>query len=183
MKAQPRRDPQDQSSFLLPYPKGFLRFVMRLPIPLYRLHLGWLLGKRFLLLEHLGRRSNEWRRAVIEVVDHDPQEESYVVAAAWGAHSDWFRNIQRTPGVYVTVSTHRFAALAQPISPSEAARHLKAYSVRSPAAFKQIGSRLVGETSGDADQIIQAFVSVIPFVKLTPVRIDGHVPSEGRIGR
>jgi hypothetical protein len=30
-------------------PHGLLRFGLRLPIWLYRLHLGWLLGNRFLL--------------------------------------------------------------------------------------------------------------------------------------
>ena len=74
----------------------------------------------------------------------------------------------------------RFAVLAQPISPSEAARHLKAYSIRSPAAFKQIGSRLIGETSGDVDQIIPAFLDAIAFVKSTPVITDGRAPSERR---
>ena len=38
-------------------PAGALRLAFRLPIYLYRLDLGWLLGHRFLLLVHRGRES------------------------------------------------------------------------------------------------------------------------------
>jgi deazaflavin-dependent oxidoreductase (nitroreductase family) len=160
--------PQSHTSFQIPYPKGFLRLVMRSPIFLYRLHLGWLLGKHFLLLEHRGRRSGILRHAVIEVVDHNPQDGTYVVAAA-RARSDWFQNILATPSVHVTVTTHRFPAVARQLSREEAAPHLHAYSVRNPFAFRQIGSWLVGESLRDTEGIIQAFVETIPFVEFSPV--------------
>jgi deazaflavin-dependent oxidoreductase (nitroreductase family) len=159
-----------QPSFQIPYPKGILRLVMRLPILLYRLHLGWLLGKRFLLLEHRGRRSGILRKAVIEVVDYDPQEETYVAAAAWGRRSDWFLNILAEPDVHVTVGAHRFPATARQLSNEEAEQHLQTYSVRHPFAFKQIGSWLVGKRSGKPEEIIQAFVAAVPFVEFAPVR-------------
>jgi len=161
--------PQSHTSFQIPYPKGILRLFMRSPIFLYRLHLGWLLGKRFLLLEHRGRRSGILRHAVIEVVDHNPQDGTYVVAAAWGAQSDWFQNILAAPNIYVTVSTHRFPAVARQLSREEAAPHLHAYSVRNPFAFRQIGSWLVGESSRDTEGIIRAFVETIPFMEFSPV--------------
>ena len=141
---------------------------MRFPILLYRLRLGWLLGKRFLLLEHRGRKSGIMRRAVIEVVDYDPQEGSYVVAAAWGTQSDWYQNILVQPSVYVTVSTHRFPATARRLSKEDSERHLRSYSVRNPLAFRQIGAWLVGESSHDTEDIIRAFVETIPFVKFAP---------------
>jgi hypothetical protein len=49
-------------------PTGWVRALLRLPILLYRLHLGWLLGHRFLLLTHVGRKSGLQRRTVLEVV-------------------------------------------------------------------------------------------------------------------
>ena len=47
-------------------PGKALRLGLRLPIWLYRLHLSWLLGERFLLLTHTGRNSGlprVWRSA------------------------------------------------------------------------------------------------------------------------
>ena len=161
--------PQSHTSFQIPYPKGFLRLVMRFPILLYRLRLGWLLGKRFILIEHRGRKSGMTRRAVIEVVDHDPQEGVYVVAAAWGAQSDWFQNILVEPNVFVTVSAQRFPATARRLSEEDSERHLRSYSVRNPLAFRQIGSWLVRESSHDTENIIRAFVETIPFVEFAPV--------------
>jgi deazaflavin-dependent oxidoreductase (nitroreductase family) len=170
----PDHPPQSRTSFRLPYPKGFLRLIMRFPILLYRLRLGWLLGQRFLLLEHRGRRSGKPKHAVIEVVDHDPNDGSYVVAAAWGAQSDWFKNILATPGVHVTVSTNRFPATAERIPEHEAARHLRAYAERNPFAFNRLGSLLIGQSTRDTEEVVQAFATSIPFVKFSPIRSDGQ---------
>lgn len=164
-----RNEPRSRSSFQIPYPKGILRRAMRVPILLYQIHLGWLLGKRFLLLEHCGRRSGILRKAVVEVVDYDPHRGTYVVAAAWGRRSDWFLNILAEPDVHVTVGAHRFPATARQLSSEEAAGHLQTYSVRHPFAFKQIGSWLVGRRSREPKEIIQAFVAAIPFVEFSPV--------------
>jgi hypothetical protein len=51
-------------------PKGLLRLMLRLPIWLYRLRLGWLLGNRFLLLTHVGRKTGLPHQTVVEVVSH-----------------------------------------------------------------------------------------------------------------
>jgi len=45
-------------------PTGASRLAFRLPIYLYRLNLGWLLGHRFLMLVHRGRRSGLLRETV-----------------------------------------------------------------------------------------------------------------------
>ena len=44
---------------------------MRLPIPLYRASLGWMLGSRLVMIEHLGRVSGERRFAVVEVLSQE----------------------------------------------------------------------------------------------------------------
>ena len=53
-------------------PTGVSRWLFRMPIGLYRLRLGWLLGDRFLLLHHTGRKSGLPRQAVVEVVTREP---------------------------------------------------------------------------------------------------------------
>jgi deazaflavin-dependent oxidoreductase (nitroreductase family) len=142
---------------------------MRFPIWLYRLKLGWLLGQRFLLLEHRGRKSGMMRQAVIEVVDQDPHKGSYVVAAAWGHQSDWYKNIEAEPHVKIGVGTQRFPALAKTLSADDAAQHLNAYATKHPFAFRQLGSLLIGSKSHDTMQIIESFIEAIPFVEFLPV--------------
>jgi len=157
-----------KSSIQLPYPSGLLRIVMRFPILLYQMKLGWLLGKRFFLLEHRGRKSGTIRKAVIEVVDHNVQKGSYIVAAAWGNQSDWYKNIEADPKVNIGVGTKRFPAFAMKLSPDDAAQHLTAYAAKHPFAFKQLGSLLIGSESHDPVQIVKSFLDAIPFVEFIP---------------
>ena len=69
-------------------PAGASRLAFRLPIYLYRLNLGWLLGHRGLLLVHQGRRSSLLRETVLEVVLYDPATRKSVVLSAWGEKAD-----------------------------------------------------------------------------------------------
>jgi len=38
-----------------------MKIFLRMPVWLYRLHLGWLLGNRFLCIAHRGRKSGKLR--------------------------------------------------------------------------------------------------------------------------
>ena len=127
------------------YPRGLLRWGLRLPIWLYRVHLGWLLGERFLLLEHVGRRSGCKRQAVIEVVKHDPESDSYFVVSGWGRRSDWFQNLKRIGEATIWVGRRRLQVHAQEISTEEATDVLADYTRRYPRAFKELTRLFLGE--------------------------------------
>lgn len=71
------------------HPHGMVRLGFRLPIWLFRLHLGWLLGGRFLLLTHKGRTSGKLHQTVLEVLQHDQIHDTYAVFSGWGEQSDW----------------------------------------------------------------------------------------------
>ena len=159
----------NKPSIQLRYPSGLLRALMRFPILLYRLHLGWLLGKRFLLLEHRGRKSGMVRKVVIEVVDYDIGKGSYVVAAAWGNKSDWYKNIAAESNVQIGVGTKRFPAVAKTLSAEQAAEHLNSYASKHPFAFRQLGSLLIGSKSHATVEIIKSFIEAIPFVEFIPI--------------
>lgn len=159
---------KNKPSIKLAHPSGLWRIIFRLPILLYRLKLGWLFGERALLLEHRGRKSGIIRKAVIEVVDHDVQKDSYIVAAAWGNQADWYKNIKAQPNVRVEVGTKRFDAFAKMLSIDEAAQHLSTYATKHPLAFRQLGSHLFGFKSHDTMQNIQSMTEAIPFVEFIP---------------
>ena len=60
------------TAFQLPEPpRGWKAKLWRAPIWFYRIGLGGLFGKRFLLLNHIGRVSGQIRQAVVEVVNFD----------------------------------------------------------------------------------------------------------------
>ncbi len=88
-------------------PAGLARRLYRAPIALYRIGLGFLMGGRFLMVEHTGRKSDQPRYTVLEVVRYDRDADTYVVASGWGERSDWFRNVTKTPDIYVSSGLRR----------------------------------------------------------------------------
>ena len=73
-------------------PRGLLR-RLRLPVWLYRLRLGRLLGRRFVMVTHTGRKSGRQHPDCPGVVRYDPATGVVVVASGLGEKADWFRNI------------------------------------------------------------------------------------------
>lgn len=107
-----------------------VRTIVRVPIWMYRAHLGSVFGSRLLLLEHRGRRSGLPRLVVLEVVDH-PAENRYVVASGFGEQSQWLRNVAADPHVRVSVGRRRLVpATAHRLSPDAGAAALAAYARR-----------------------------------------------------
>ncbi len=151
-----------------------MRLALRAPILLYRMYLGFLLGKRFVYLEHRGRRSGIIRRVVIEVVDYDPRGKSVVVMAAWGEKADWYENILADPHVTITVGSKRYRAIARMLSKDEAKAHLQVYAKRHPAAFKELDVLVEGGGKREPEQIIQTFLDTMPAVVFSPEESNGR---------
>jgi deazaflavin-dependent oxidoreductase (nitroreductase family) len=124
-------------------PGGLLRLLLRIPIWLYRIGLGWLLGERFLLLTHTGRKSGLSRRAVLEVVAHDREKDIYYVARGFGETTDWFLNIQKTPHVRIRTGHRSFDALAMVLPAKYGEQILRDYARRHPGAWRAL-SRVMG---------------------------------------
>lgn len=153
--------------------RGGLRWVLRLPIWLYRARLGWLLGDRFLMLNHIGRKSGLPRQTVLEVVRHDAATDAYVVAAAWGEKSHWFCNIQKISEVVVHVQGRRFEATAVRLSVEEGERELFDYARRHPMAFGELTGLLMGERLKGAEEDCRRLAQMIPLVAFRPREAKG----------
>ena len=111
------------------------RWLARAPIGLYRARLGFLLGSRLLMLEHLGRKSGTRRYAVLEVVAR-PRPGAYVVASGFGARAQWFRNVSANPHVRIHAGGRRPApATARLLTSDETAAALAAYAAGHPRAW------------------------------------------------
>ena len=149
-------------------PRGALRWLLRMPIWLYRLHMGRLLGDRFLMLTHIGRKSGQPRQSVLEVVGHDEATGSYIIASGWGEQADWLRNIQKNPNVLVDVRGRRFEATAEPLSQELATNEARNYARRHPSSFRALAGRMIGQTLTGADADYRALAEAVPFVVLRP---------------
>lgn len=158
-------------------PKGFIRFAVRLPVGLYRARLGWLLGERFLLLEHVGRTSGLKRRTVLEIVDHDPERGTYYVASGWGARSQWFQNLQQHPDVSVTIGLRRHAARAVRLNVEDAANTFYRYATHHPRAFKQLTQFMLGRTLGVDRAQCKELAEQVPVVALAPISAGSSSPA------
>jgi deazaflavin-dependent oxidoreductase (nitroreductase family) len=149
-------------------PRGLLRWLLRLPIWLYRFGMGRLLGERFLMLTHIGRASGRPRQSVLEVVGHDAATGAYVIASGWGQQADWLRNIQKNPRVLVDVGGRRFEATAERLGHDAATRAAGDYARRHPSAFRALAGRMSGQALTGTDADYSALAQAVPFVTLTP---------------
>lgn len=118
------------------------RWLVRAPVWLFRMGLGFLFGKRMLLLEHHGRRTGRRRYAVLEVVDR-PAPDTYVIVSGFGARSQWYRNVLADPQVRISVGLRRnAAAVAILLSPVQADETLARYADRHPQAWARLRTTL-----------------------------------------
>ena len=149
-------------------PHGLLRLGLRLPIWLYRLHLGWLLGDRFLLLTHIGRKSGMLRQTVIEVVKHDTESNSMYVVSGWGNQSDWYQNIHKNPDGAINVGGKKLQVRAEDIPLSQAVDILEEYTHRYPLAFKELTRMFLKEELEPGRESSQRLAEMMPMVAFRP---------------
>jgi deazaflavin-dependent oxidoreductase (nitroreductase family) len=110
--------------------KSVLWYLFRAPVYLYRWHLGWLFGRRCLMLSHTGRRTGLRRRTVLEVVEYREKGPEVVVANGFGPDCDWVRNIQAHHDAEVTVGRRHFSASYRFLNEEEAAQVIRDYERR-----------------------------------------------------
>ena len=116
---------------------------MKMPLILYRLGLGWMFGKRFMLLTHKGRRSGKTYQTVLAVLRFDEKTNEIFVVSPWNA-SNWYQNIQATPALEVETGRVRYTPAAQrALSPEEIAALFIEFRQQNP-----IFSRLVARIPG-----------------------------------
>jgi len=149
-------------------PTGWRKHLWRAPIYLYRIGLGPLMGKRFLLLNHIGRKSGKVRQAVIEIDRYDPDTNTYIVASGFGKKSDWYRNLQKTPDVTIQLGNKKLKAKAELLSPEQSGEEMARYAQAHPKAAMNLG-KLIGielENPDDPEEWRTIGREYIPFVAL-----------------
>jgi len=139
--------------------------MYRAPIWLYRLGLGRLLGSRFLLLIHRGRKTGATRRTVLEVVKHDPEEGVYFVASGFGEGSHWYRNLRATPDARIQVAGSTVEVRGSVLETAEAEEVLVDYGRRNPRSAHFVAG-LMGYRMDGSDADLRALAEIVPIVAL-----------------
>jgi len=121
---------------------AFMIPIFKLPIFLYRLRLGWLLGQRFMQITHVGRHSGKVRRSVLAVLRFDEKTKELYAVSAWKG-SDWYYNIQSSPALLVESGSIRYVPTQRTLSPEEITATFVEYRKRNPI-FTRIICRIPG---------------------------------------
>jgi deazaflavin-dependent oxidoreductase (nitroreductase family) len=158
-------------------PRGIKALPWRLPIWLYRLGLGKLLGNRFLLLTHKGNKSGQQRQAVLEVIQSYPSEERYLVVSGFGEKSHWYQNIKQEPRVTIQVGSKKNPAIANQLDSKLAGDVILEYTQNNPWALKTF-SRLLGYEIEHSPQGYRQFGENIPVIQFSALKKEKLTPSE-----
>lgn len=103
--------------------RDVLWWVSRWALPLYRLHLMWLLGRRFLIVSHVGRVTGELHRTCLMVL-RDDRDTGEIVVVAGSRTADWYRNVLAAPPVEVAIGNDRFKPSVRPLTRGDLRRYL-----------------------------------------------------------
>lgn len=148
-----------------------LRHLFRAPVYLYRWHCGWLLGHRFLLLIHVGRRTGLRRQTVLEVMDYRHEGPELIVMSGWGHTADWLRNIAATPNPEIIVGSQHVIATHRFLDPDEAVWVVERYERCNRFAapiIRAVLSRLLGWRYDGSDDARRRLVAQLPLVAFRP---------------
>lgn len=146
-------------------PTGLSRILFRLPIWLYRVRLGWLLGKRFLLLNHVGRKSGLMRQVVVEVVRYDSESDAYIIASGFGPKAQWYQNLRHQPEITIQVGGRKMTTVATFLESEEGAFEMQDYGRRYPSTARNL-ARFMGYQVDGSSEDYAALGQLIPFVSL-----------------
>lgn len=132
--ARLRKGNEKAPSFMVP--------LFKLPVVLYRFHLGWVLGRRFMQLTHIGRLTGKVRRTILAVLKFDERTKEIFAVSAWKG-SDWYYNIQASPALQVESGLDRYIPEQRTLSAEEITTAFMEYRKQHPV-FSRIVCRIPG---------------------------------------
>jgi deazaflavin-dependent oxidoreductase (nitroreductase family) len=152
---------------LSPQRNRTLRWLLHLPVYLYRLGLGRLIGGRFLLLTHTGRISGRRHETLLEIMEYRPEGPEFIVMSGFGRRSEWLRNIEAASTAEITVGAHHFPVSHRVLSEEDAVRVVEGYEKRNRLIQPIVSwtlTRLVGWHYAGSQEDHQRLVQQLPLV-------------------
>jgi deazaflavin-dependent oxidoreductase (nitroreductase family) len=145
--------------------------LLRAPTHLYDWHAGWILGRRFLRLTHIGRRSGRLYQTMLEVIGENPASREVIVIAGLGRSANWYRNLQAHDAIEVAIGRQRFKPNHRELSEPEAVTVLAQYELRNrliAPIIRRVLSRLVGWRYDGTEPARRQLVTELPVIGLRP---------------
>jgi deazaflavin-dependent oxidoreductase (nitroreductase family) len=150
-------------------PEGLMRWLFRAPIFLYRIGLGCLLGERFVLLHHIGRKSGQMRQTVVEIIGHEQASDTYYIVSGWGYKAQWYQNLLATPTITIQVGRRKLVILAETLSPQKGAQILLDYRKKHPIAARELSSFMQIDIQNSSVTELENIVQdSLPIIALCP---------------
>jgi deazaflavin-dependent oxidoreductase (nitroreductase family) len=134
--------------------------------------MGWLVGHRFLLLTHTGRRTGLKRQTVLEVMEYHWQEREAIVMSGFGRDAAWLRNIQDGPNPQITMGREHFTASFRFLNEDEAAGVLERYERKNRQfvfVVRYVLSRLLGWKYAGSEAERHRVVEQLPLLGFRPL--------------
>jgi len=100
---------------------------------------------------------------VVEVVRHDKESDSYIVAAGFGPKSQWYQNLRAEPDVTIQVGRRKLAVTADFLTEEQGAEEMADYGRRHPGTAREL-SQLMGYKVDGTEADYRAMGELIPFV-------------------
>ena len=145
--------------------------LLRAPTRLYDWHAGWILGRRFLRLTHIGRRSGRQYQTMLEVIGENRATREVIVMAGLGRSANWYRNLQTHEATEVAIGRERFTPRHRELRGSEASTVLVEYERRNrliTPIVRRVLSWLVGWRYDGTDTARRQLVAELPVIGLRP---------------
>lgn len=150
---------------------NILRWLLHMPVLLYRCRLGWLVGHRFLLLTHVGRRSARRHQTVLEVMEYRKGIPEAVVMSGFGPKADWLRNLEANGIAEIQIGPERFAATFRRLDPGDAVDVVKGYEHRNRGIaliVRHVLTGLLGWPYHGTDGDRRRLVEQLPLIAFRP---------------
>ena len=153
-------------------PGPVLRIVLKAPNLLYRCNVGWLLGHRFVQIEHTGRRSGAHYDTVVEVLSWERGSGEVIIMSGWGPTADWYRNVRAGTPTAITFARRSYPVSHRDLREDEAVEVLRQYEERNrwmrPIIHRVLG-RLSGKPYDGSEESRRAVIHALPLIALLPV--------------
>lgn len=167
MRDGPLSEWQLHSVFVVASPGPISKRILRAPVALYEVGAGKLLGRRFLLLTHRGRRSGCIYRTTLEVFFWDSAKREAIVMSGFGPRANWYLNSLDGGALEVQIAGLRLHPEVRSLEPEEAVHVIADYERRNrfiAPIVRVVLSRLAGFDYDSSEEASRRLVSALPLV-------------------
>jgi deazaflavin-dependent oxidoreductase (nitroreductase family) len=136
-------------------PSRLLKFFFKTPVWIHKMGFGgWerLVGAQWMLITTTGRKTGKLRQTMVDVMDYDKATDTYYIEAAYGAHADWYKNIQSNPIFEAQVGRRKFKARAGALT-TEGAGEMLVQFYRSKPAYTRSVMAMAGMKFKDEEEL------------------------------